>query len=116
MYQLDELVDRIEKNISTIDLNSEPKNIYEPIRYILANGGKRIRPVLTLAACNLFTDSIEWAINPAIAVEVFHNFTLVHDDIMDKADMRRGKATIHKKWNENIGILSGDAMSIIAYQ
>ncbi len=72
--------------------------------------------MLTLAACNLFTDSIEWAINPAIAVEVFHNFTLVHDDIMDKADMRRGKATIHKKWNENIGILSGDAMSIIAYQ
>lgn len=116
MFQIDELVDIVEKNISTIGLNSEPKNIYEPIRYILANGGKRIRPVLTLTACNLFSDSIEKAINPAVAIEVFHNFTLVHDDIMDKADMRRGKATIHKKWNENIGILSGDAMSIIAYQ
>lgn len=101
---------------SNLNFNSEPKNLYEPIKYILGIGGKRIRPILTLAGCNVFSDDIKSAINPAIAVEIFHNFTLVHDDIMDNADIRRGKETIHKKWDSNIAILSGDAMTIIAYQ
>jgi geranylgeranyl diphosphate synthase type II len=94
----------------------EPKGLYEPIYYILAAGGKRIRPALTLMACNLYTDEIDEAIAPALGIEVFHNFTLLHDDIMDNADMRRGRETVHKKWNNNTAILSGDAMQILAYK
>ena len=94
----------------------EPKNLYQPIAYILAMGGKRLRPVMVLLACNLFTDKIEKAIPAAIAIEAFHNFTLLHDDIMDEADMRRNSLTVHKKYNRNIAILSGDAMSIMAYR
>lgn len=95
---------------------NKPDELYEPITYILGLGGKRIRPVLTLMACNLFKEDVNDAINPALAVEIFHNFTLLHDDIMDKAPMRRNNPTVHQKWNENIAILSGDAMNIIAYQ
>ena len=94
----------------------EPKHLYKPIEYILTIGGKRIRPALVLMGCNLFSPSVEHAIKPALALEVFHNFTLLHDDIMDKSDMRRGNLTVHKKWNQNIAILSGDAMSILAYE
>lgn len=94
----------------------EPKNLYEPIDYILQLGGKRIRPVLTLIAADIFSDDYKKALPAALAVEVFHNFTLVHDDIMDDAPLRRGKATVHEKWNINTGILSGDAMLILAYQ
>jgi len=94
---------------------TEPKNLYEPIAYTLAMGGKRLRPVMVLLACNLFTDQVEKAIPAAIAIEVFHNFTLLHDDIMDEADVRRNSSTVHKKYNKNIAILSGDAMSIMAY-
>ena len=93
----------------------EPKNLYEPIAYTLAMEGKRIRPVMTLLACNLFTDKVEKAIPAAIAIEIFHNFTLLHDDIMDEAEVRRNSPTVHKKYNKNIAILSGDAMSIMAY-
>lgn len=96
--------------------DKKPVELYQPISYILKLGGKRIRPVLTLMACNLFSDEFEDSIHPALAVEIFHNFTLLHDDIMDKALMRRNHATVHQKWNENIAILSGDAMNIIAYQ
>ena len=94
----------------------EPKNLYEPIDYILQLGGKRIRPVLTLMAADIFGDDYQKALPAALAVEVFHNFTLVHDDIMDDAPLRRGKATVHEKWDINTGILSGDAMLILAYK
>jgi geranylgeranyl diphosphate synthase type II len=94
----------------------EPKNLYEPIDYILQLGGKRIRPVLTLMAADIFSDDYKKAMPAALAVEVFHNFTLVHDDIMDDAPLRRGKKTVHEKWDLNTGILSGDAMLILAYQ
>ena len=94
----------------------EPRNLYEPIRYILDLGGKRIRPVLTLMSAEIFDASYPKALPAALAVEVFHNFSLVHDDIMDDAPLRRGKATVHEKWNINTGILSGDAMLILAYQ
>jgi geranylgeranyl diphosphate synthase type II len=94
----------------------EPKNLYEPIDYILQLGGKRIRPVLTLMAADIFSGNFKKAMPAALAVEVFHNFTLVHDDIMDDAPLRRGKATVHEKWDINTGILSGDAMLILAYQ
>ncbi len=98
------------------DKKTEPKELFAPIEYILEEGGKRLRPALCLLACNLFSEQIEQAVKPAVALETFHNFTLLHDDIMDKADMRRGRATVHKKWNENTAILSGDAMVILAYQ
>ena len=94
----------------------EPKNLYEPIDYILQLGGKRIRPVLTLMATDIFSGEYQKALPAALAVEVFHNFTLVHDDIMDDAPLRRGMKTVHEKWNLNTGILSGDAMLILAYQ
>lgn len=94
----------------------EPKNLYEPIHYILSLGGKRIRPVLTLMSAEVFNVSYDKALPAALAVEVFHNFSLVHDDIMDDAPLRRGNTTVHEKWNINTGILSGDAMLILAYQ
>lgn len=97
-------------------INREPKNLYQPIEYILQLGGKRIRPVLTLIAANIFSGDYKKALPAALAVEVFHNFTLVHDDIMDDAPLRRGHETVHEKWDINTGILSGDAMLILAYQ
>ncbi len=97
-------------------LLKEPKNLYEPIDYIMRLGGKRMRPVLTLMATDVFGGDYRQALPAATAVEVFHNFSLVHDDIMDAAPLRRGKETVHEKWNLNTGILSGDAMLILAYQ
>jgi len=94
----------------------EPKNLYEPIHYILDLGGKRMRPVLTLMSAEIFNENYAKALPAALAVEVFHNFSLVHDDIMDDAPLRRGNVTVHEKWNINTGILSGDAMLILAYQ
>jgi len=94
----------------------EPANLYEPIHYILEIGGKRLRPVLTLMTCDLFHGNVKNAYDAALAIEIFHNFTLVHDDIMDSAPIRRGHETVHKKWDINTGILSGDAMLIMAYQ
>ena len=93
-----------------------PVELYEPIRYLMALGGKRMRPLMTLMATALFTDDWQKAVRPASAVEVFHNFTLMHDDIMDKAPIRRGKPTVHEKWNDNIAILSGDVMLVQAYE
>ncbi len=107
----------LKKGIEEINLGGDPKELYDPIEYIFSIGGKRIRPRLCLLTYSLFGDKIDSSIiNPALAIEIFHTFTLIHDDIMDKADMRRGKETIHKKWNDNIAILSGDVMSIQAYQ
>lgn len=100
---------------STIKIK-EPKNLYEPIHYILQIGGKRLRPILTIMTCDLFNGNVENSYDAALAVEVFHNFTLIHDDIMDSAPIRRGKETVHIKWDINTGILSGDAMMIMAYK
>lgn len=94
----------------------EPKNLYEPINYILKLGGKRLRPVLTLMAAEIFNCDYKKALDAALSIEVFHNFSLVHDDIMDDAPIRRGKQTVHEKWDLNTGILSGDAMLIMAYR
>ena len=94
----------------------EPKNLYDPIQYILNVGGKRLRPVLTMLSTDIFGKDYHQALYAALAVEIFHNFSLVHDDIMDEAPLRRGKPTVHTKWNLNTGILSGDAMLILAYQ
>ncbi len=94
----------------------EPKNLYSPINYILQLGGKRLRPVLTLMAADAFNCDYEKALDAALSIEIFHNFSLVHDDIMDDAPLRRGKQTVHEKWDVNTGILSGDAMLIMAYQ
>lgn len=96
--------------------SKEPKSLYEPISYILGLGGKRLRPVLTLMSADIFGEDHTKALDAALAIEVFHNFSLVHDDIMDDAPLRRGKATVHEKWNINTGILAGDAMLINAYQ
>jgi len=116
MLTFKELQDTINTRIKSLDFGKQPVELYEPIRYTLEAGGKRMRPVLVLAACNLFTDDIDGAVDPAIAMEVFHNFTLLHDDLMDNADLRRNRQTVHKRWNDNIAILSGDAMLIKAYQ
>jgi len=97
-------------------VDKEPKNLYEPINYILKLGGKRLRPVLTLMTAEVFDGKADIAMNAALSIEVFHNFSLVHDDIMDDAPLRRGKETVHEKWDLNTGILSGDAMLILAYQ
>lgn len=98
------------------NITKEPKNLYEPISYILGLGGKRLRPTLVLMASEIFGTSYDKALDAALAVEVFHNFSLIHDDIMDDAPLRRGKETVHEKWDINTGILSGDAMLINAYQ
>ena len=111
-----QLQQQVEKAIADINWVQEPTGLYHPIDYVLSLGGKRIRPVLTLLACKLFSDDEKQALSTALAVEVFHNFTLLHDDVMDRADTRRGKPTVHKKWNDNTAILSGDAMLIKAYQ
>ncbi|MCK0161025.1 polyprenyl synthetase family protein [Allomuricauda sp. F6463D] len=95
---------------------TEPKNLYEPVQYILGLGGKRLRPILTLMTAEVFGGKVEEAMDAALAVEMFHNFSLVHDDIMDDAPLRRGRTTVHEKWDVNTGILSGDAMLILSYQ
>ncbi|TYB78475.1 polyprenyl synthetase family protein [Bizionia myxarmorum] len=96
--------------------DKEPQSLYQPINYILQLGGKRLRPVLTLMAADIFDCDHKKALNAALSIEVFHNFSLVHDDIMDDAPLRRGQETVHEKWDINTGILSGDAMLIMAYQ
>ena len=111
-----EIQQLVEKEINKLNWKITPYGLYEPVEYVLSLGGKRIRPVLALLACQLFDNAIEKALNPALAIEVFHNFTLLHDDIMDEAEMRRNQPTVHIKWDENRAILSGDAMLIKAYQ
>ena len=106
----------LQEYLSEVISDREPKQLYEPIQYILSLGGKRLRPVLTLMTCHFFKDDFKKAIPAAVALELFHNFSLIHDDIMDNAPLRRGKITVHEKWDLNTGILSGDAMLILAYQ
>jgi len=116
MHTVESLQAIISEELTEINYPNKPEFLYEPIAYILSLGGKRMRPVLTLMGCDLFGGEINECINAAIGIEVFHNFSLVHDDIMDKAPKRRGKPTVHEKWNANVGILSGDAMMVQAYQ
>ncbi|MDD3637841.1 MAG: polyprenyl synthetase family protein [Bacteroidales bacterium] len=116
MTRTQQLQQEINTLISSQKFNGNPPALYAPIAYIMEQGGKRLRPLLTLMACDLFEGNIPDALYPALAVEMFHNFTLVHDDIMDKAPLRRGKETVYKKWNADIAILSGDTMFAMAYQ
>ncbi len=116
MHDISQYQDFFISYLESQSITKEPKNLYEPIEYILGLGGKRMRPVLTLMAAEVFNTDYKVALPAAMAVEVFHNFSLVHDDIMDDAPLRRGKVTVHEKWNINTGILSGDAMLILAYQ
>ena len=105
----------IDKKLSKIKLNNNPKELYDPIRYVLKMKSKRVRPILAILAYKLLHRNWKEIIKPCLSLELFHNFTLIHDDIMDKAPIRRGKKTIHEKWNKNIGILSGDLLMILAY-
>ncbi|MCD8261431.1 MAG: polyprenyl synthetase family protein [Bacteroides sp.] len=116
LYTSSQLLHSVNEYIHQLTYPQQPDNLYAPVRYILSLGGKRIRPLLALMSYNLFRDTIEKALPVAVALEIYHNFTLLHDDVMDHADVRRGAPTVHKKWNENIAILSGDAMQVIAYQ
>lgn len=114
MQTVEKYIEIINRDVSQIEYPIEPCGLYEPIKYQLDMGGKRVRPLLTLMACDMFGGDINEALSPAIGLEVFHNFTLLHDDVMDKADIRRGRPTVHRAWSENSAILSGDAMQIIA--
>lgn len=116
MHTLSEIIEKINVGIENIQYNTEPNNLYDPIRYILSIGGKRIRPALMLMGYNLYREDVDTIINNALALETYHNFTLLHDDLMDRSDMRRGNLTVHKKWNDNTAILSGDTMLILAYR
>lgn len=116
MSQIEVLKSALDREIEQHTYGLRPVELYEPIRYLMDLQGKRLRPLLTLLSARLYTDRWESALKPAHAVEVFHNFTLMHDDIMDKAPLRRGKPTVHAKWNENTAILSGDVMLVQAYE
>lgn len=109
------MIEQLENEISQLPLGSNPRSLYEPIRYIMKLGGKRLRPMLVLTAYNLYHDDSEKILKYAAAVEAFHNFTLMHDDIMDRAPLRRGKPTVHEKYNSNTAILSGDVMLVKVY-
>ena len=110
------ILKKINAEIKNYKYGEEPKNLYDPITYIMDLGGKRLRPMLASYAYSLYKNDITEVIKPSIAIEIFHNFTLMHDDIMDNASLRRGKPTVHEKWDNNIGILSGDVMLVKAYQ
>jgi geranylgeranyl diphosphate synthase, type II len=114
MYNQSGLKEVVDRALINLSYNSEAQKLIDPVRHVLSKGGKRLRPVLALMSCNLFTDKIDDAIMPAIGLEVFHNFTLVHDDIMDQAPVRRGLPTVHQKWNTSQAILSGDVMAFVA--
>jgi len=113
--ELQVFTDLIKNEIENLPLDGHPKELYEPIQYLMSLGGKRLRPLLTLMAHSLYKDDPRVAVKAAVALELFHNFTLMHDDIMDSAPLRRGKATVHKKYNDNIAILSGDVMLVKVY-
>jgi len=116
MHSLKELHQRINEAFAHATIYDEPLQLYDPITYTLSLGGKRLRPALVLMSCEIFGGDIKKAIFPAMGVEIFHNFTLLHDDIMDNAPLRRGHQTVHQKWNTNTAILSGDTMFVIAYE
>ena len=111
-----DLLEKVNQFIAALPYDRKPETIYAPIKYVLSLGGKRIRPVLMLLAYNLFKDDPESILMPACALETYHNYTLLHDDLMDNADVRRGQPTVHRKWDANTAILSGDSMLVVAYQ
>jgi geranylgeranyl diphosphate synthase, type II len=112
----EDLLSFFEKTLTAAAIRQEPQRLYDPVNYILSLGGKRIRPVMLMMACELFGRKAEDAMPAALGIEMFHNFSLVHDDIMDRAPVRRGKPTVHEKWDANAAILSGDTMLVLAYQ
>ena len=116
MKQFEEALSAIERELSLLSFPKAPENLYDPLRYFMALGGKRIRPILTLMATELFSVDPQNSFNAALAVEVFHNFSLIHDDIMDDAPLRRNKPTVHERWGSNVAILSGDVLLVKAYQ
>lgn len=116
MYSSDELLAKVNNFLKDLPYNRQPMTLYTPIRYVLSMGGKRIRPVLMLLAYQLYKDDPESILMQAAALETYHNYTLLHDDLMDNADLRRGNETVHKKWNANQAILSGDSMLVLAYE
>lgn len=116
MYTFSDILNKINNDINNLKFDYTPQSLYTPIYYILGLGGKRIRPALTLMGYNLYKDDIDKPIPVALGIEIFHNYTLLHDDLMDKADKRRGKPTVHIKWDDNTAILSGDAMLIESYK
>lgn len=116
MYSQAKLSSLIQNGVETIEYSKNAPRLFDPVRYTLESGGKRLRPTMVLMAANLFSDDITPAITPAVGLEMYHNFTLLHDDVMDKAPDRRGRPTVHVKWNDNTAILSGDAMISMAFE
>jgi geranylgeranyl diphosphate synthase, type II len=116
MIDFEKAQEIVNRELASLVFKREPSELYDPVEYILSIGGKRIRPAMVLMACSLFSDKISHAVRCALAIEVFHNFTLLHDDIMDNSALRRNKPTVHEKWNRNVAILSGDVMSILSYR
>ncbi len=116
MYTSEELLSKVNQFLADLPYDRRPSSLYAPIRYVLSMGGKRIRPVLMLLAYQLYKDDPETILMQAVALETYHNYTLLHDDLMDNADLRRGHETVHKKWNANQAILSGDSMLVLAYE
>ena len=116
MFTSNELLSKVNDFIANLSYDRKPESIYAPIKYVLSIGGKRIRPVLMLLSYNLYKDNPESILMQACALETYHNYTLLHDDLMDNADVRRGMPTVHRKWDANTAILSGDSMLVLAYQ
>lgn len=116
MYTAHELLDKVNAGLESLHFGRKPMELYEPITYVLAMGGKRLRPMLMLMAYNLYREDVDSILTPALGIETYHNYTLLHDDLMDRADRRRGKKTVHRVWGDNAAILSGDAMLVLAYR
>ena len=116
MFTTKELLEKVNQYIANWNYSRQPQGLYSPIEYVLSLGGKRLRPVLMLMAYNLYKDNVDAVLPSAVGLETYHNYTLLHDDLMDRADMRRNKPTVHKVWNDNTAILSGDTMLVLAYQ
>ena len=116
MFTTKELSDKVNRYIADWHYSRRPEGLYAPIQYVLSLGGKRLRPVLMLMAYNLYRDDVDTILPSAVGLETYHNYTLLHDDLMDRADMRRNKPTVHKVWDDNTAILSGDTMLVLAYQ
>lgn len=116
MFTAEKMLELFNQALVEHKIERKPEGLYDPIRYVLSLGGKRIRPVLMLMAYNLYQEDVTLIMSQALAIETYHNYTLLHDDLMDRAEVRRGKPTVHKRWNDNTAILSGDSMLVLAYQ
>lgn len=116
MFTASELLEKINSHLVDLKFTRTPQGLYDPVSYVLSMGGKRIRPVLMLLSYNLYAEDVTRIYGPATGIEIYHNYTLLHDDLMDRADRRRGRETVHRVWNDNTAILSGDAMLVLAYQ